>query len=60
VKLPQAMTFTGRDGSADRTDWQLAALNSYDGRRHGLPYARTALRSGVRQDSGLSGASKSR
>jgi phage/plasmid-like protein (TIGR03299 family) len=31
MKLPQAMTFTGRDGSADRTDWYLAALNSHDG-----------------------------
>ena len=31
MKLPQSMTFQGRDGSTDRTEWYLAALNSHDG-----------------------------
>jgi phage/plasmid-like protein (TIGR03299 family) len=31
MKLPTSMTFEGRDGSKDRTDWYLAALNSHDG-----------------------------
>lgn len=31
MKLPKTMTFEGRDGSKDRTDWYLAALNSHDG-----------------------------
>ena len=31
MKLPESMTFEGRDGSLDRTDWFLAALNSHDG-----------------------------
>jgi hypothetical protein len=31
MKLPKTMTFEGRDGSKDRTDWYLAALNSYHG-----------------------------
>lgn len=31
MKLPQSMTFSGHDGSTDRTDWYLAALNSHDG-----------------------------
>jgi phage/plasmid-like protein (TIGR03299 family) len=29
MKLPKTMTFEGRDGSKDRTDWYLAALNSH-------------------------------
>lgn len=31
MKLPKTMTFEGHDGSKDRTDWYLAALNSHDG-----------------------------
>jgi hypothetical protein len=31
MKLPQSMTFDGKDGSKDRTDFYLAALNSHDG-----------------------------
>ena len=31
MKLPTSMTFEGRDGTKDRTDWYLAALNSHDG-----------------------------
>ena len=31
MKLPKSMDFEGRDGSKDRTDWYLAALNSHDG-----------------------------
>jgi phage/plasmid-like protein (TIGR03299 family) len=31
MKLPKSMTLQGRDGSKDRTDWYLAALNSHDG-----------------------------
>jgi Domain of unknown function (DUF932) len=31
LKLRETMTFEDRDGSADRTDWYLAALNSHDG-----------------------------
>ena len=31
IKLPKTMTFHGRDGSADTTEWYLAALNSHDG-----------------------------
>ena len=31
MKLPTSMTFDGQDGSKDRTDWYLAALNSHDG-----------------------------
>lgn len=31
MKLPESMTFDGLDGSTDRTDWYLAALNSHDG-----------------------------
>jgi phage/plasmid-like protein (TIGR03299 family) len=31
MKLPDAMVFDGRDGSKDRTDFYLAALNSHDG-----------------------------
>lgn len=31
MKLPKSMMFEGRDGSKDRTDWYLAALNSHDG-----------------------------
>jgi hypothetical protein len=31
MKLPKSMTFTGHDGTPDRTDWYLAALNSHDG-----------------------------
>ena len=31
MKLPKSMTFDGRDGSEDRTDFFLAALNSHDG-----------------------------
>ena len=30
MKLPKTMTFEGRDGSADTTEWYLAALNSHD------------------------------
>jgi phage/plasmid-like protein (TIGR03299 family) len=30
MKLPKSMTFDGRDGSQDRTDWYIAALNSHD------------------------------
>lgn len=30
MKLPKSMTFVGHDGSQDRTDWYLAALNSHD------------------------------
>ena len=31
MKLPKTMTFHGRDGSEDTTEWYLAALNSHDG-----------------------------
>ena len=31
MKLPKTMTFQGRDGSEDTTEWYLAALNSHDG-----------------------------
>jgi phage/plasmid-like protein (TIGR03299 family) len=31
MKLPTSMVFDGRDGSTDRTDFYLAALNSHDG-----------------------------
>jgi phage/plasmid-like protein (TIGR03299 family) len=31
LKLPQSITFDGKDGSKDRTDFYLAALNSHDG-----------------------------
>ena len=31
MKLPTSMVFDGRDGSKDRTDFYLAALNSHDG-----------------------------
>jgi phage/plasmid-like protein (TIGR03299 family) len=31
MKLPTSMTFEGPDGTKDRTDWYLAALNSHDG-----------------------------
>jgi phage/plasmid-like protein (TIGR03299 family) len=31
MKLPNAMVFDGRDGSQDRTEFYLAALNSHDG-----------------------------
>lgn len=31
MKLPTAMTFAGVDGSADRTEFYLVALNSHDG-----------------------------
>jgi phage/plasmid-like protein (TIGR03299 family) len=31
MKLPESMTFDGRDESKDRTDFYLAALNSHDG-----------------------------
>jgi hypothetical protein len=31
MKLPESMTFDGHDGSKDRTDFYLAALNSHDG-----------------------------
>ena len=31
MKLPTTMVFDGRDGSTDRTDFYLAALNSHDG-----------------------------
>ncbi|WP_425005581.1 DUF932 domain-containing protein [Mycolicibacterium sp. S3B2] len=31
MKLPESMVFDGRDGSKDRTDFYLAALNSHDG-----------------------------
>ena len=31
MKLPEAMVFDGRDGTKDRTDFYLAALNSHDG-----------------------------
>jgi phage/plasmid-like protein (TIGR03299 family) len=31
MKLPQSMVFNGIDGSPDRTDFYLAALNSHDG-----------------------------
>lgn len=31
MKLPKAMTFDGRDGTTDRTEWYIAALNSHDG-----------------------------
>lgn len=31
MKLPESMTFDGIDGSADRTEFYLAALNSHDG-----------------------------
>ena len=30
MKLPQSMTFTGHDGTPDRTEWYVAALNSHD------------------------------
>jgi hypothetical protein len=38
LKLPQSITFDGKDGSKDRTDFYLAALNSHDGY---LPPAKT-------------------
>jgi hypothetical protein len=31
MRLPESMTFDGIDGSKDRTDFMLAALNSHDG-----------------------------
>ena len=31
MKLPESMSFDGVDGSNDRTDFYLAALNSHDG-----------------------------
>ncbi|MGO9031958.1 DUF932 domain-containing protein [Mycobacterium sp.] len=31
MKLPSTMVFDGKDGSKDRTDFYLAALNSHDG-----------------------------
>jgi phage/plasmid-like protein (TIGR03299 family) len=31
MRLPESMTFDGVDGSKDRTDFMLAALNSHDG-----------------------------
>lgn len=31
IKLPNTMVFDGRDGSQDRTEFYLAALNSHDG-----------------------------
>ncbi|WP_428339069.1 DUF932 domain-containing protein [Mycobacterium sp.] len=31
MKLPESMVFDGRDGSTDRTEFYLAALNSHDG-----------------------------
>ncbi|KPN46866.1 DUF932 domain-containing protein [Mycobacterium intracellulare] len=31
MKLPNTIVFDGRDGTADRTDFYLAALNSHDG-----------------------------
>lgn len=31
MKLPESMTFEGKDGSADSTVWYLAAFNSHDG-----------------------------
>ena len=31
MKLPNTMVFDGRDGSQDRTDFYIAALNSHDG-----------------------------
>lgn len=31
MKLPSSMVFDGKDGSKDRTDFYLAALNSHDG-----------------------------
>lgn len=31
MKLPEAMTIVGHDGSRDRTDFYIAALNSHDG-----------------------------
>lgn len=30
MKLPNTMTLEGRDGSKDRSDWYIAALNSHD------------------------------
>ncbi len=30
MKLPKSMTLQGHDGSQDRTDWYIAALNSHD------------------------------
>lgn len=30
MKLPKSMTFDGHDGTKDRTDWYIAALNSHD------------------------------
>ena len=40
MKLPTSMTFEGRDGSKDRTDRYLAALNSHDGY---VPLTETAV-----------------
>ncbi|WP_082993361.1 DUF932 domain-containing protein, partial [Mycobacterium sp. 1245111.1] len=31
MKLPESMTFEGKNGVSDRTEWFLAALNSHDG-----------------------------
>ena len=31
MRLPESMIFDGKDGSRDRTDFYLAALNSHDG-----------------------------
>jgi phage/plasmid-like protein (TIGR03299 family) len=31
MRLPESMSFDGKDGSNDRTDFYLAALNSHDG-----------------------------
>ncbi len=31
MRLPETMTFEGRDGSSDKTEWYIAALNSHDG-----------------------------
>jgi phage/plasmid-like protein (TIGR03299 family) len=31
MKLPESMTFEGRNGADDRTEWYLAAVNSHDG-----------------------------
>ncbi|MFT9493271.1 DUF932 domain-containing protein [Mycobacteroides abscessus subsp. abscessus] len=31
LRLPESMTFDGKDGSSDTTQWYIAALNSHDG-----------------------------
>ncbi|BBZ85190.1 hypothetical protein MABM_51060 (plasmid) [Mycobacteroides abscessus] len=31
LRLPESMTFDGKDGSSDKTQWYIAALNSHDG-----------------------------